>query len=279
VYNGPLRIGTFGSFTEKKLGVFECAECNVGFLSHTPKQASNFYEDGSYRESYNISALISDYRIEHDPISIERLEYIDITKFRGMTVADFGCGGGSFLDIVSGFAKKTIAIEPTKNFHKDLKTKYQVFSYGSELIDSNITVDIATTFDVIEHVNDPIKFIKEIRDSLSKGGRLILTTPNHDDILREMNLESFSKFNYRTAHLFYFTGESIKYVLEKAGFSKINIKFMHRFDLSNLLMWLKDGEPTGLGSYSLFNNEINYSYKKILEETGRASDILVEAIK
>ena len=40
------------------------------------------------------------------------------------------------------------------------------------------TIDFVVTFQVIEHINDDKKFIKEIHRVLKPGGKLILTTPN-----------------------------------------------------------------------------------------------------
>jgi predicted RNA methylase len=42
-------------------------------------------------------------------------------------VADFGAGGGSFLDAIQEFAKKTIAIEPTRHWHKEIKKNILYF--------------------------------------------------------------------------------------------------------------------------------------------------------
>ena len=46
---------------------------------------------------------------------------------RNKTVADFGAGGGAFLNALQGFADKTIAIEPTQIWHEQMSKKHQVF--------------------------------------------------------------------------------------------------------------------------------------------------------
>jgi hypothetical protein len=46
-------------------------------------------------------------------------------------------------------------------------------------------------------------------------------TPNYDDILNDAAKDEFDKFNYRTAHYYYFCKESIANILELVGFKKL----------------------------------------------------------
>lgn len=279
VFEGQIRSGNFGKLTGEPYHVIKCSHCGCGYLDPFPVIDDQFYEDGSYREQYNSSVQVSNYQNEHDMLVNDLFGRIKLAEFRGKAVADFGSGGGSFLDAVTGYAKETIAVEPTQFFHDELKKRHRVFDYGNQLSLSGNTVDIATTFDVIEHTPDPVKFAEEIKGCLCDGGKLILTTPNYDDILIDTAGSTFLDFYYRTAHLYYFTGASIELILKAAGFSEIKVSYLHRYDLSNLLLWAKESRPTGIGKMDFFDEKTNYMYKKSVEESGRASDIWVEARK
>ena len=77
-----------------------------------------------------------------------------------------------------------------------------------------------------------------------------------------MNLipNTFSQFNFRTAHTLYFNEKSIKFFLKKAGIKKYKINYYHEMDFSNLLVWLKDKKPSGLNKLKIFNDSFEKFY-------------------
>ena len=104
-------------------------------------------------------------------------------------------------------------------------------------------------------------------------------TPNYDEILFGLAKENFESSYYRTAHSYYFCKDSLKFLLERVGFKKINLGFYHEMDISNLIYWLKDGKPTGKNKNKLFDDEANKYYCSYLEKIGKASHLWVEAEK
>ena len=276
LFMGKIRDGVVGKLTLSNYKVFQCLKCKVRFLDKfAPPE---LYESEDYRKKYDSNNL-DIFRKGHDELCEDKLHRIGIHNCRNKTIADFGAGGGSFLDTLHGFATKTIAIEPLHQWHEEISKKHQVFSYGEELVKAAIEVDIGISFDVIEHVPAPQTYLKEIYDSLSKKGKLFLVTPNSNEILFDLAKESFEPFNYRTAHSYYFCEDSIKFLLKKVGFRNIVIGFYHDMDISNLIFWLKEGKPTGKNKNKLFDNEANKYFCSYLEKTGKASHLWVEAEK
>lgn len=78
---------------------------------------------------------------------------------------------GSFLDHVSGVAEKIITVEPTKRYHNSLRQRgYIVFSYAYDALKVHLEgVDIAITFQMIEHVLNPRAFLAKIAALLKPG--------------------------------------------------------------------------------------------------------------
>ena len=277
IFSGKIRDGSYGNITSQDYKVFQCSKCKVRFLDKfAPPE---LYESEDYREKYCDSIQLEDFWRDHDELCEKKLHRIGIHNCRNKTVADFGAGGGSFLDALQGFGDKTIAIEPTQIWHEQMSKKHQVFSYTRELLVTGINVDIGISFDVIEHVPEPEIYLKEIYDSLSSKGRLYLITPNFNDILNDIAKDSFELFNYRTAHSYYFCADSIKFLLERVGFEKFMIKFYHEMDISNLIHWLKDGKPTGKNKNKIFDDEANRYFCSYLEKNGKSSHLWVEATK
>ncbi len=275
VYNGAIRSGSWGNVTSSRYQVFTCSHCGVSFLNPFP--IIN-YAEKSYRLDYNGSAGIKTYNRLHDK---EQSWYLDLLKnldLSGKTVCDIGCGGGSFLKYINGLAGRTIAIEPFIGYHRTLRSGgHSVFSGIDALmaVEGKSQIDLTTSFHVIEHVVEPVAFLKSIREVLKPGGKLILATPNADDILMKMGFGPYQKFNYRTAHPWYFNQRSLGYIARKAGFKKARFGFRQNFDISNFALWLRDGRPTGNSGTNLFDKEINQAWKLYLEKNGMADTIIV----
>lgn len=278
IYKGHLRTGSFGKKSTLKYNVYSCNTCSAKYIKNILDK--EYYESTQYRQDYNNNIETENFYLEYDQNDTNKIYKIGLTKLRNKIVADFGTAAGTFLQAVNNICKYTIAIEPTEHFHDSLKnySKY-VFSYGIDLVKNNIKVDVATSFDVIEHVENPIEYLKEIYTSLNNEGMLYLKTPNFNDILHELIPDDYDNFNFRTAHLFYFDEDSIKYTLKQAGFTNFKITYVHDYDISNLIYWLKDSKPSGLNKTNLFDEEFNSMYKKYLERIGKASHIWVEAKK
>lgn len=276
IYNDKIRAGKFGVFTNEKFSILHCVNCGIHFLNPVPI-VDDFYESEQYRKDYNITLEKQKYwdiAINENELRISRM---GIKTFVDKSVIDVGVGPGMFLDIIHGVAKETIAVEPAKFFHEELAKKHRVYSYTSDVVSDQKKGDVVLSFNVIEHVPHPIDFLKELYEITNNNGTLFLMTPNHDDILMELIPEVFQPFYYRTAHLYYFDAKSIAYCLEQAGFQEYKINYMHTMDVSNLLIWLKDHKPTGIGKFAFFDHGFDDLYRHYLEQHGKANYLWIEA--
>ena len=251
-----------------------CVACGVGFLD--PFESLD-YHTPAYRESYNTSSAVEAYFEAHDALQAGYLAQVSArTSLRGRVIADFGAGAGAFLDLVSGPARATVAIEPNDLYRASAAGRGHL-AYASVddlLADPQAPrIDIAVTFHVIEHVADPVLFLTRIRQCLSDNGKLFVLTLNADDVLMQLGDNAFKRFFYRTAHLWYFARASLIRCAQAAGFEQTTTWFEHDYDLSNFALWLKDSVPTGNGRSDLFHGQINGAWKTFLESSGMASAI------
>jgi SAM-dependent methyltransferase len=92
---------------------------------------------------------------------------------------------------------------------------------ASFLTNPNNQFEVITMFDFIEHVRDPIDLINWAKDRLVPGGALLMTTPRTGSISwRAMGRQWF---HYTSEHLWYFGPDSIKALLAKVGFDRLEI--------------------------------------------------------
>lgn len=227
-YDGPLRDGKLGQYTQKSVKMFRCENCGV--IWHEPyHKADEYYESKEYREQLEGSSEIRDFYRLHDKENFPKLTYADPKIFRNKTIADVGCGGGAFLDLVSGVAKETIAIEPSEAYRDVLSNKgYKTYAYASDAVYKYVgKIDVLTSFDVIEHVEDPVDFIKGIKTLSSKNSIVITGTPTEAPFMRHMLVggEYEKQILFTTQHLWIFNEESLKRIAILAGYSENEISF------------------------------------------------------
>jgi SAM-dependent methyltransferase len=278
IYAGTIRAGTHLKMTSEVFDVIQCEDCKLASLSPFPKID---YSSPEYRELYNDTSDVKDYISMHDHEQTPRISKIGIEIFRDKVVADLGCGGGSFLDSIRGVAKKTIGIEPFSDYHSSLKQRgHLVYPSTQDSLNTQVNcIDIITSFGVIEHTENPLEYLNEAYSLLKKGGKIYLETDNLDDFLMKMNIPEFEQFFYRTAHFWYFERNSLRRIMEIAGFNNIYEGFRHGYDLSNAFMWMKDRVPTGTDKVKNISSFCNDTWKRFLEESGKAELLHFSAVK
>ncbi len=275
VFEGQIRAGSFGSMSSRPYNVMECVQCGVQYLEPFPDMGKDFYVSEHYRQAYTDSAVeVNNYLTEYDNDQIPKINQIGLSSVRGKVVGDFGCGAGCFLDSVRGVAKQTVAIEPFEHYHSSLRERgHKVFQWGRGVPDNML--DMAVSFDVIEHIEEPVAFLKKIHSALKSDGVIHIVTPNRNDILMQLHADQYSSFYYRTAHLWYFENKSLSWAACQAGFKEIKIVYYHGYDLSNVFCWLRDNRPTGVGRIDLFDDRLNHQWSDFLEEKGWTDNLWI----
>lgn len=277
VYSGPIRLGKHENISSENYEILKCTGCSAISLPPIVNDLDLYYEGELYRQEVDEGAEAADYLRLHDSEQQRKLGILGTAIFRDKIVADIGCGAGSFLDSIRGLCKTPVAVEPYAAFRSFLgKRGYFVYPYVKNALEEfKNKVDIVTSFSVIEHVEDPLSFLKDMHRLLAPGGRLYLSTPNAKDILLEAQ-PLYAKFYYRKAHLWYFSPEALVNLLRLAGYTEIRIIPHHRFGLANFLAWLKEGVPKGDLQNTYVAPAMDAVWKTELERTLRCDYLYAE---
>ena len=276
-YRGPVRRGRFGEFVDGE--VHRCAGCGVDSLGTAGMLDVDAYASSAYRELVGERSESSNFFDLHDSEQFAKIPLLRGVLKRGTIVLDVGCAAGSFLDFISGIAARTIAVEPATAYHASLRERgHEVFadlqSAGASV---GANVDLAVSFSVIEHVEDPVGLLKGIRQLVKPGGSVLLSTPNRRDLLVQCGPDAYRSFFYRLVHRFYFDAASLGEVLTRASFAIETVRYHHRFGFANFVGWLRDGKPTADTGQVPLPAEFDDRWRLELQETGVADYLYIVA--
>lgn len=278
-YKGVIRDGNIGNYTVDEHTLFQCEDCGVIWHDPIYRGTKAYYESNEYRESMGENAVADDFYRLHDKETLAKLTYTGTDIFRHKCVADIGCGGGAFLDFVSGVANEVIAVEPTAAFWKTMKEKgYHVYAYMEDTLKEWANkVDVATSFDVIEHVENPVKFVQEIYNLLSEDGQAFIGTPTDAPLMRELLGKLYEKKQlFSTQHLWVFNAKSLCLVANMAGCPRGGDIYYHqRYGISNLLGWLRDKKPKSEFVSAIDTHSMNGMWHGLMADLGLADYIVM----
>lgn len=140
-----------------------------------------------------------------------------------LKLLDVGCGPGHVAYAINencekyGLETSSSACEIAKPFYKHIHCGVlEDDTYGENFF------DIIFCYHTIEHVNDPISFIKRLSKIIKLNGHLIIGTPNFDSGAARLFGENYRLLNDPT-HISLFDTDGLSLLLEHNGF-QINKK-------------------------------------------------------
>ncbi|ALE52180.1 hypothetical protein SP60_02370 [Candidatus Thioglobus autotrophicus] len=201
IYTGDIRDGAYGRCKSSAI-IYECTGCKVQRLREDDCISDEFYETGQYRRKLKESLEGDQSVIEQDEMQHYTLEAFFPKSLRGANVLDVGCGAGSLLDMLKNVSSNQLGIEPCAPYLELLSNRgHKVYPSLSEAIkNEKETIDYGFSIQVIEHVKNPVEFLKQIKELIRPGGRLLISTPNRNDVLTTLLKDKFYQFFYRTQH-------------------------------------------------------------------------------
>lgn len=189
----------------------QCKECSFVFSKKIPskKELENHYED------YSRNDYLSPITIKRYNEILDEFEQIRKTN----NILDVGCGIGYFLEEAKKRGWNVYGTEYTDEAIKICDNKGINMQKGV-LTPSNYNLesfDIITSFEVIEHINNPTEELNNFYKLLRKGGITYVTTPNFNSILRYRLKSTYNVICY-PEHLSYYIPKTLKKVFTQSGF-------------------------------------------------------------
>ena len=155
------------------------------------------------------------------------LRHFGVQIRRAETIVDFGCGAGHFLDHICHTGKKFAGCDLSEESIRQVRKKFSDHENfiaaidGKSLADYKQSFDLAFVLEVVEHLEDePLAAaLRDVHALLKPGGRLIVTTPNEEDLSRNwICCPSTGHIFHRWQHVRSWSAQTLTQTLEAAGF-------------------------------------------------------------
>lgn len=219
--------------------IVECNDCEFVFIPQ-------YYRKDIPYEDYRDEAVLESVRKGNNYIKYRRhrLRIKLIKKFvKSGKLYDIGVGWGHFLHTAQRMGFEAQGVEISELMHhyatNDLKLKVAHDNFYQLQLPQN-TFDVATMWDVLEHLNEPEIAVKKANSIIKQGGYFVLQVPQIDSKVAIKQKEKWSMISIE--HVNYFSKKTIKKLLEDNGFEVIKYKSSYElklFLMFTVLPWLK----------------------------------------
>ena len=265
---------------------FHCLDCDVRYQYPclTPDEEARFYAtefEGFMAGRAGIKGgwdNAEEHIRTNEPQRTRRMKYLEPKLAPGATILEVGCSSGFMLFPLVDAGHECVGVEPSGVFGKYLKHRgLPVYKSLNQLqkLDARRRFDVIMHFFVLEHIAQLQSFLESQLALLKPGGKIIFEVPNAVDPLYSVyDIPAFERFYWSVAHHWYFSEKSLRCLLGLVG-QPHEILRDQRYDLSNHMIWARDGRPGGMGRFThTLGSELEESYKQALIRVGKCDTLI-----
>ena len=219
--------------TGEKFEIVKCSSCGFRFTNPRPEavELGKFYESTEYisHSDKRKGIFASLYQLIRKYTLSRKLALISNFQKKG-EILDIGCATGQFLKYMSNNGWNTTGIEPDEKTRARAISEYGLQVFPEEQLNNlkKASFDVITMWHVLEHVSDLNGRMIQLKNLLKPEGTLIVAVPNCESYDAEKYKEFWAGYDL-PRHLYHFTKSDIKLLVEKFGFTIVNILPM-KFD-------------------------------------------------
>lgn len=250
------------SFTKHSMRYCVCDGCDSLFMSPRPTRdmidryyresaSSKFWAERFFPETAE-ARRVQIFRPRAQLIA-ELVSRIGVPTPR--VVADVGAGYGLFLEELSqlGVFDEVVAIEPSNELAKACRTRgFRVIERTIEdLTPEDLRASVMTSFEVLEHLFDPLAFLESIRRVMAPGGLLLFTTLTVSGWDIQLLWER-SKSVSPPHHINLLSTEGLARLVERAGFELVELATPGKLDVDIVLNMLSEDPSLELPRFARY---------------------------
>lgn len=202
---------------QSKYTFLRCRNCGLSFLYPQPRTEDLYTE--KYYASWGLDVS------RETPASLRfmkmntfNMRLDEIEKFvRPGRILDVGCATGFAMEVAKERGWEPYGVELSEYSSSIARKKFGSAVVTGDLFDAGYEdnyFDAVLLSDLLEHVQNPIDTLIEVRRTLSAGGIVSIITPNIDSFSSKIMGRSWMHF--KLEHLYYFSPTTIAHIIKKA---------------------------------------------------------------
>jgi 2-polyprenyl-3-methyl-5-hydroxy-6-metoxy-1,4-benzoquinol methylase len=253
----PQLIAKDHTVSGKEFAILQCNDCTLRFTQDVPDAAaiSPYYRSDDYISHTNTSKGFVNriyQMVRKKTLKQKRRMICRMTASNKGSLLDLGSGTGAFAREMTAHGWNVLGLEPDESARKigkevngiELKDTGEFYSLKPSQFDA------ITMWHVLEHVHDLGGYVEQLRKLLKPNGRLFIAVPNYTSKDAAIYGECWAAYDV-PRHLYHFSPDSMKRLMEKHGMSIIRYKPMW-YDsvyISFLSSRYKNGKTNYLGAF------------------------------
>jgi len=222
---------------EDGIGFYKCLDCNIEYASPRliETELLKLYEGDDWKDlsKYNDWTYQNwkDSKGPHYYLVKENIKLVKKFLNKVSSVLDVGCDIGLTVKSLEENRYYSEGVEISSVGAKIAKEKTGIKVHNMELgsYKSEVEFDGVLLLDVLEHLYNPIKVLKECASHMKIGGYIFIHVPHHGGIstrfkrfLHKKGLKKGYKHFGFPAHIYAFDRRSLKAILTKSGFETVH---------------------------------------------------------
>ncbi|PYI42459.1 MAG: hypothetical protein DMF12_06820 [Verrucomicrobia bacterium] len=217
-----------------------CTACGFHYLYPRLIESAiqEAYRESSYYEGGACGYADASYTAQESALRATFKRLLHNLAGRGLTSGDLleiGCGYGYLLDEARPFFDRRVGTEfSAQGAEIARKTGADVFVGGIEQVSLERKFDCVIATQVIEHVYEPLTFVRQLANHTKPGGHIVIAAPDIGGALRKAMGRRWPSFK-APEHVLYFDFWTLSALMHQAGLTNVRrLPYPHAFPLGLL---------------------------------------------
>jgi len=266
--------------TKQPFSIWTCYACGINFTKECPteEELENYYESDNYISHGNSAGGIVNmvYKIVRSFALNQKKTLVKcVSKLATGTLLDIGSGTGHFAAKMKTAGWKAKCVEINEKARQFSISHFELDAIPpTEMLHiQDATFDCITLWHSLEHLPNLHKYISEIQRLLKPNGVCIIAVPNMTSYDAKYYKMYWAAYDV-PRHIWHFTPDALRLLLESKGFKLLNIKSMP-FDIFYISILSEKYRNTRFAFFSGILKGLFFATKAFFNKKGASSLIFI----